>query len=250
MTRSLARCCWQLMVIVSTTTTMAMVASAQSIRPDGYCGARDGAVRVPTSGRIPHPFSPFRVEASQSSTARRHGSRVSMPTAGSPVSSPRSTYRSDWRVGQAPRSSPLQARTCGLPPRYWIPHSSATGSVTAVSTVTGRIFPLRPSMRFDSGADGLDARPLPPRVPLAGDNGLVVAGMPSSTKPAIRDVGTISCEYSHTHRVECPDRTNQRSHCRFARGVPGHRTAALGQRGVGACATLTILRALPIPLRL
>lgn len=69
--------------------------------------------------------------------------------------------------------------------------SGATGSVTAVSTVTGRIFPLRPSMRFDSGADGLHARPLPPRVPLAGDNGLVVAGMPPGTKPAIRDVAIL-----------------------------------------------------------
>jgi hypothetical protein len=69
--------------------------------------------------------------------------------------------------------------------------SGANGRIAAVSTVTGRIFPLKPSMSLDSGADGLDARPLPPRVPLGGDNGLVVAGMPAGTKPAIRDVAIV-----------------------------------------------------------
>lgn len=62
----------------------------------------------------------------------------------------------------------------------------------AVSTVTARIFPLRAgALALNSGVDGLDARPLPPRVPLAGDNGLVVAGFPPGTKPAIRDVAIV-----------------------------------------------------------
>lgn len=69
--------------------------------------------------------------------------------------------------------------------------SGPNGSVTAVSTVTGRIFPLRSNLTLDSGTDGLEARPLPPRVPLAGDNGLVVAGMPAGTKPAVRDVAVL-----------------------------------------------------------
>lgn len=69
--------------------------------------------------------------------------------------------------------------------------SGANGRVAAVSTVTGRVFPLRPSLTLDSGADGLDARPLPPRIPLAGDNGLVVAGFPAGTKPAVRDVAIV-----------------------------------------------------------
>jgi hypothetical protein len=70
--------------------------------------------------------------------------------------------------------------------------SGAAGQVAAVSTVTARIFPLRPgTLALDSGVDGLDARPLPPRVPLAGDNGLVVAGFPAGTKPAIRDAAIV-----------------------------------------------------------
>ena len=69
--------------------------------------------------------------------------------------------------------------------------SGADGIVTAVSTVTGRMFPLRSPLHLDSGVDGLDARPLPPRVPLAGENGLVVAGFPAGTKPAIRDAAIL-----------------------------------------------------------
>lgn len=70
--------------------------------------------------------------------------------------------------------------------------SGAAGQVAAVSTVTARIFPLRAgALALNSGVDGLDARPLPPRVPLAGDNGLVVAGFPPGTKPAIRDVAIV-----------------------------------------------------------
>lgn len=57
---------------------------------------------------------------------------------------------------------------------------------------TARIFPLRTgTLALNSGVDGLDARPLPPRVPLAGDNGLVVAGFPQGTKPAIRDAAIV-----------------------------------------------------------
>ena len=69
--------------------------------------------------------------------------------------------------------------------------SGFSGNVAAVSIATGRIFPLRPGMSFDSGVDGIGGRPLPPRVPLAGDNGLVVAGIPAGTKPAIRDAAIV-----------------------------------------------------------
>jgi hypothetical protein len=69
--------------------------------------------------------------------------------------------------------------------------SGRSGNVAAVSIATGRVFPLRTGMRLDSGVDGVGARPLPPRVPLTGDNGLVVAGVPAGTKPVIRDAAIV-----------------------------------------------------------
>ncbi len=66
--------------------------------------------------------------------------------------------------------------------------SGSAGFVT-VSIFTGRIMPMRVSGRFDSGADGIDARSIPPRVPLTDLRGETVQSIPDGTRAVVKDAG-------------------------------------------------------------
>jgi hypothetical protein len=63
--------------------------------------------------------------------------------------------------------------------------TGVNGGVVAISIFTGRMMPVGPR-GLDSGVDAINGRPLPPRVPIRGEDGVAVTSAPANTPVVTR----------------------------------------------------------------